>query len=131
MNVKIGKYIIKSDPQCMWIEEEYTGKTKSGVEKVYTRQASGYVRTFEQLLENFAEYHMRGADVSKVKEVLAEFAKCEADIKTLIAAVITGVRRTKPNYCPNCGADMRKDDFKTAIAKEIGCNPEDIKRIIP
>lgn len=85
MNVKIGKYIIKSDPQCMWIEEEYTGKTKSGVEKVYTRQASGYVRTFEQLLENFAEYHMRGADVSEVKEVLAEFAKCEADIKALIA----------------------------------------------
>ena len=37
----------------------------------------------------------------------------------------------KQNYCGNCGADMRKDDFKTAIAKEIGCNPEDIKRIIP
>ena len=33
-------------------------------------------------------------------------------------------------FC-NCGADMREDNFKTSIAKEIGCNPEDIKRIIP
>lgn len=46
-----------------------------------------FIKMIEQLLENFAEYHMRGADVSKVKEVLVEFAKCEADIKALIAGV--------------------------------------------
>lgn len=84
MDVKIGKYIIKSDPQCMWVEEEYTGKTKSGEEKVYTRQASGYVRNFQQLLVSFAERRIRNSDAETVAEVLAEFARCENEINKLI-----------------------------------------------
>lgn len=46
-------------------------------------------------------------------------------------SVCSIVTTRKSNFCPNCGADCREDNFKTAIAKEIGCNPEDIKRIIP
>jgi hypothetical protein len=84
MEVKIGKYIIKSDAYCMWMEEEYSGKTKGGVEKVATRQVAGYVKTFEELLVNFMEKRLRSSDATEVKEVLAEFAKCEADIKKLI-----------------------------------------------
>ena len=26
MRIEIDKYIVVSDPQCMWIEEKYTGK---------------------------------------------------------------------------------------------------------
>ena len=84
MEVRVGSYIIKSDPQCMWIEEEYMGKTKAGEDKTYTRMATGYVRTFEQLLANFMEYRMRNREAADVRTVLVEFAKCEADIKKLI-----------------------------------------------
>ncbi len=84
MDVKIGKYIIKSAPQCMWVEEEYTGKTKAGKEKVYTRQASGYVRNFQQLLVSFAERRIRNSDAETVAEVLAEFSRCENEINKLI-----------------------------------------------
>ena len=47
MRIEIDKYIVVSDPQCMWIEEKYTGKNG----KEYTRRVSGYVRTFKELLE--------------------------------------------------------------------------------
>lgn len=34
------------------------------------------------------------------------------------------------NYCPNCGADMRKneEELKQALAKELGCDPDEIAR---
>lgn len=84
MEVKIGKYIIKSDAYCMWMEEEYAGKTKGGAEKVATRQVAGYVKTFEQLLENFMEKRIRNSDAIEVEEVLKEFAKCEGELRGLI-----------------------------------------------
>ena len=84
MEVKIGKYIIRSDAYCMWIDEEYEGKTKGGEPKLATRQVAGYVRTFEELLANFAEKRMRNSDATEVKDVLKDFTKCEADIKMLI-----------------------------------------------
>ena len=29
MRIEIDKYIVVSDPQCMWIEEKYTGKRRN------------------------------------------------------------------------------------------------------
>ena len=84
MDVRIGKFIIRSDAYCMWIDEEYTGKTRGGEEKLYTRQVAGYVRNFEQLLENFLEKRMRGSDARDVEAVLKEFAKCEGELRGLI-----------------------------------------------
>lgn len=87
MNIKVGKYIIKSDSYCMWIEEEYVGKTKSGEEKTATRQVSGYVRDFSQLLENFMEHKIRNSEAETVTELLRDFAKCEGEIRGLIKGV--------------------------------------------
>ena len=84
MDVRVGNYIIRSDAYCMWMDEEYEGKTKNNEPKIATRQVAGYVANFAQLLENFSEKKIRRSDATEVKEVLAEFAKCEADIKKLI-----------------------------------------------
>ena len=43
MKIEIGDYIIVSDPQCMWIEEKYTGETKDKKPKEYTRRITGYI----------------------------------------------------------------------------------------
>lgn len=84
MEIRVGAYIIKSDPQCMWIEEEFTGKTKAGAEKVSTRMATGYVRTFEQLLESFMERKIRSSEAQSVTDLLKDFAKCEGELRGLI-----------------------------------------------
>ena len=31
MRIEVGNYIICSDPQCMWLEEKYTGKEEDKV----------------------------------------------------------------------------------------------------
>lgn len=84
MEIQVGRYIIKSDPQCMWIEERYIGEDKHGAAKERTRRVSGYMRTFNQLLESFMEQKIRGSKANTVKELLSEFAKAEDDIKAMI-----------------------------------------------
>ena len=83
MRIEIDKYIIVSDPQCMWIEEKYTGKNG----KEYTRRVSGYVRTFKELLENFAEHKIRESTAKDVKELLADFADCEKELRKIAEGV--------------------------------------------
>lgn len=84
MDIKVGKYHIKSDSMCMWIEEEYCGKTKGGKEKTYTRRASGYCLNFEQLFNNFKEHKTRESTATDVKELLADLALIEEEIKEMI-----------------------------------------------
>lgn len=84
MEVSVGKYIIKSDSQSMWIEEKYKGKSRDGREIDQTRRVSGYVRTFTELLASFAERKVRESTATEIKEMLQTFAECERDIKTLI-----------------------------------------------
>ena len=84
MRIEIDKYIVVSDPQCMWIEEKHTGK-KNG--KEYTRRVSGYVRTFKELLENFAEHKIRESTARDAKELLADFADCEKELRKIAEGV--------------------------------------------
>lgn len=84
MEIQVGRYIIKSDPQCMWVEERYIGENKAGEAKEQTRRVSGYTKTFSQLLESFMEQRIRGTKANTVKELLSEFAKAEDDIKAMI-----------------------------------------------
>ena len=84
MRIEVGNYIICSDPQCMWLEEKYTGKTKAGEGKEYIRRTSGYVRTFDELLESFVERKIRSSEATDIKKLLREFSDIERDIKALI-----------------------------------------------
>ena len=83
MRIEIDKYIIVSDPQCMWIEEKYTGKNG----KEYTRRISGYTRTFKELLVNFAEHKIRESTATAAKELLADFAECEEELRKIAEGV--------------------------------------------
>ena len=38
MEIRVGKYILRSDGYCFWIEEEYIGKDAKGREKKQTRR---------------------------------------------------------------------------------------------
>lgn len=66
MNIEIGKYVLKSDQFCMWIEEAY--KTKKG-ETGY-RRVTGYVTTPQRLLESFRDTKVKGSDAETVEKLL-------------------------------------------------------------
>lgn len=83
--IKIGKYIIKGDGLCLWIDEEYVGKRKDGKEgKKATKRVAGYVSNYEELFKDFIDVKARSAEAREVKDVLKQFSDIEADLKKLI-----------------------------------------------
>lgn len=66
MNIEIGKYVLKSDQFCMWIEEAY--KTKKG--EIAYRRVTGYVTTPQRLLESFRDTKVKGSGAETIEELL-------------------------------------------------------------
>lgn len=73
MNIDCGKYIIKSDPLNLWIEEKYT--TKKGDEA--TRVVTGYAPDFKTLFQNFVKRRLRSSDAESVRSYLSDLVKSE------------------------------------------------------
>ena len=83
MEIEIGKYILKSDRYCMWIEEKHQvkeGKTKG---KVVTKRVAGYSTSFELLLNDFVRVKHRDNDAKTVAELLQIFKKTAEDTELI------------------------------------------------
>lgn len=76
MNIDCGKYIIKSDPLNLWVEEKY--KTKKGDEA--TKVVTGYAPDFKTLFQNLVKRRLRSSDAETVKDFLSDFASAEKDL---------------------------------------------------
>lgn len=83
MNIDCGKYIIKSDPLNLWVEEKYEVKTGKKKGDEATRVITGYAPTFGQLLQNFVERRLRSSDAETVKGFLSDLAQAEKDLLNL------------------------------------------------
>lgn len=81
MEIRVGKYIMKSDFYCMWIEEEYEGKDKKGNVKTYTRRVAGYSMNFDQLMKSFCEHKYRGSGAEDLRDLLKELAQIQEDME--------------------------------------------------
>ena len=90
MEIKKGKYTLKSDKFCAWIEEEV--KIKEGKRKgeTETRRVTGYFRNFEQLLNDFLETNTKDSDAKALEEVIKEIEKAAKDAKKIIREAIKG-----------------------------------------
>lgn len=96
MEIKIGKYIMKSDQYCMWIEEEYEGKDKDDNPKLAYRRVAGYSMNFEQLMKSFCEHKFRGSGASDLRELLKDLAQIQDDMENFRkTAVKEGFKRMK------------------------------------
>lgn len=80
MEIRVGKYIMRSDRYSLWIDEEYETKDAKGRAKTATRRVAGYSRTLEQLYKSFAQHKYRASEAETVKELLKVFQQTEADI---------------------------------------------------
>lgn len=85
MEIKIGKYILRSDRYCLWIDTEYETKDKKGnlTGKTQIRRVAGYSRTWEHLLRSFVEVQHRDNDAQTVKELLKVFKQVADDTEQI------------------------------------------------
>ena len=83
MEIKIGRYILKSDGLCCWLEEEYEGKTATGKVKKATRRVAGYAGNFSILLRQFVEHKHRASEATTVEELLREMKQIAEDTEAI------------------------------------------------
>lgn len=85
MDIKAGKYTLRSDSQCFWIEETRVTEKEDGTEgKEYQVRASGYYAHIEDLLANFITRRFRSSDKEKMEDVLNELAEAVKDSKKIV-----------------------------------------------
>ena len=85
MDIKAGKYTLRSDSQCFWIEETRVSEKEDGTEgKEYQVRASGYYAHIEDLLADFITRRFRSSDKEKMEDVLSELAEAVKDSKKIV-----------------------------------------------
>lgn len=85
MDIKAGKYTLRSDSQCFWIEETKVTEKEDGTEgKEYQVRASGYYAHIEDLLANFITRRFRSSDKEKMEDVLNGLAEAVKDSKKIV-----------------------------------------------
>ena len=85
MDIKAGKYTLRSDSQCFWIEETRVTEKEDGTEgKEYQVRASGYYAHIEDLLANFITRRFRSSDKEKMEDVLNELSEAVKDSKKIV-----------------------------------------------
>ena len=85
MDIKAGKYTLRSDSQCFWIEETRVAEKEDGeAGKEYQARVSGYYAHIEDLLANFITRRFRSSDKEKMEDVLRELNTALKDAKKTI-----------------------------------------------
>ena len=85
MDIKAGKYTLRSDSQCFWIEETRVAEKEDGeAGKEYQVRASGYYAHIEDLLANFITRRFRSSDKEMMEDVLNELAEAVKDSKKIV-----------------------------------------------
>lgn len=83
MDIRIGKYILRSDSLCYWLEEEYEGKDAKGRTKMQTRRVAGYASTLDNLYRQFVEHRHKASEATTVAELIKEMKETAADIEAI------------------------------------------------
>ena len=85
MDIKAGKYTLRSDSQCFGIEETKVTEKEDGTKgKPYQARVSGYYAHIEDLLADFITRRFRSSDKEKMEDVLSELAEAVKDSKKIV-----------------------------------------------
>ena len=83
MEIRVGKYILRSDGFCFWIEEEFISKDKKGKEKTSTRRVAGYATTFENLLRQFVAHKHKAVEANTMTKLIRELKQIAEDTEQI------------------------------------------------
>ena len=85
MDIKAGKYTLRSDSQCFWIEETKVTEKEDGTKgKPYQARVSGYYAHIEDLFADFVTRRFRNSDKEKMEYVLSELVDAVKDSKKIV-----------------------------------------------
>ena len=74
IEIRRGRYILRSEPMCCWIEEEYQTKDKkTGEMKMATKNISGYYPDFKMLCEVGLPKHLLvSSEATSMRKLIKE-----------------------------------------------------------
>ena len=84
MNIKVGKYIFRSDQYCMWIEEEYTQKNG----EIASKRVAGYAWNIDNLMRQFSESKVYGSDAESIQQLIRVLRDVMKDLARLNEAAL-------------------------------------------
>jgi len=84
MKIRVGKYILRSDPYCMWIDEEY--EQKNG--KTAVKRAAGYSPSLTTLLRSFRQKKVLSSDAESLEELIEALRLIMTDMDELNKAAV-------------------------------------------
>ena len=99
MDIRVGRYYLRSDPYAIWIEEEYQGKGKDGKPgRVQRRKVAGYTNSIDNLIRQFLEHKHRASEATTVAQLIKEWKQIADDAmelkKTAVANDLKAMRKT-------------------------------------
>lgn len=84
MKIRVGKYILRSDPYCMWIDEEY--EQKNG--KTAVKRVAGYSPSLTTLLRSFRQKKVLSSDAESLEELIEALRLVMTDMDELNKAAV-------------------------------------------
>lgn len=99
MEIKVGRYYLRSDEKCIWIEEEYQSKGKDGKPgRVQRRKVAGYTNNIDNLIRQFCEHKHMASEATTVEQLIKEWKQIADDAfalrKTAVKEDLKAMRRT-------------------------------------
>lgn len=83
MDIQVGKYCLRSDDKCLWIEEEYEGEDKNGRKKKQRRRVAGYASTLDILYRQFVEHKHKASEATTVAELIKDMKETAEAIEAI------------------------------------------------
>ena len=99
MDIRVGRYYLRSDEKSMWIEEEYQSKGKDGKPgRVQRRKVAGYTNNIDNLIRQFCEHKHMASEATTVEQLIKEMKQIAEDTalikKTAVANDLKTMRKT-------------------------------------
>lgn len=99
MEIKVGRYYLRSDERCIWIEEEYQSKKKDGTPgRVQRRKVAGYTNSIDNLVRQFVAHKHMASEATTVEQLIKEWKQIADDAvairKTAVANDLKVMRQT-------------------------------------
>lgn len=99
MEIRVGRFILRSDQYSMWIDEEYQSKGKNGKPgRTQTRKVAGYANNIDTLVKQFVAHKHMASEATTVEELIKEWKQIADDAvllkKTAVANDLKAMRKT-------------------------------------